>query len=141
MAVVSESEANSYLTRLQTCPGCGLIAVSCVNSPINMTFTGDDKAIETLKIILEEDKVYVCNLDVDVAYHLAHMKQIAAKYLELIQNLEPPEQSKSNQEAAHIFFSKRFNGLSRSAGFKGILDTEPRIKSEFLLDWLTVRGR
>ena len=99
MAVaLPESEVATYLTKLQTRPGNGFIAVGCVNSPTNVTITGDAKEIEVLKSMLEADKVYVRRLDVDVAYHSTHMNRVAAEYLGLIRDLEQPDKPKSNQK-------------------------------------------
>lgn len=95
MAVaLSESDATTYLFEHQSRPLSGHISIGCVNSPTNVTLTGDAKTMESLKTKLDADQIHARVLSVDVAYHSAHMDQVAADYLGLIQRLEQPDQTK-----------------------------------------------
>ena len=62
--------------------------VACINSPSNVTLSGDSSALETLRSILEERNVFSRRLKVDVAYHSAYMHSCSAEYADSIANLE-----------------------------------------------------
>lgn len=84
---LSETEVNRYLKLLTLQFGyCGVV-VGCVNSPTNVTLSGDEIQIDALKLQLEKDQVFARKLQVDVAYHSPHMKKIASDYLQSINDL------------------------------------------------------
>lgn len=56
------------------------LVIGCINSPTNVTVSGDEVQINALKVLLEEQKVFVRKLKVDVAYHSPHMDLIAAQF-------------------------------------------------------------
>lgn len=86
---LSETEVNHYLELLALQFGkCGVV-VGCVNSPANVTLSGDEVQIDTLKLLLEKDLVFARKLQVDVAYHSPQMDQIASEYLQSIKGLQP----------------------------------------------------
>lgn len=64
------------------------IMVSCINSPVNITVSGDESQIEALKQILHDDAVFARRLRVNAAYHSPQMKQIAADCLSLFGTLQ-----------------------------------------------------
>lgn len=100
---LSESEVATYLTKMQNTQGYGQVCIACVNSPGKVTVSGDNKAVEALKIMLEADKVFVRKLYVDVAYHSPQMDEVAGEYAEMIQNLEQPDQRRITQ--SHMYSS------------------------------------
>ncbi|KAI6381444.1 hypothetical protein MCOR25_001140 [Pyricularia grisea] len=57
------------------------ISIACINSPGNVTLAGDEAAIDALKSCLESDGIFAQKLNTGVAYHSAHMNQIASEYL------------------------------------------------------------
>ncbi|KAI4288066.1 MAG: hypothetical protein L6R35_002669, partial [Caloplaca aegaea] len=85
---LSETDAHAYLERLQDVYGSVDITVGCINSPTNVTITGDRKQMDTLESMLRENSVFVRRLAVDVAYHSRHMEYVATEYSTLIQDLE-----------------------------------------------------
>lgn len=67
--------------------------VACINSPSNVTLSGDLSALEVLRSILEKRSVFARRLKVDVAYHSAYMHSCSAEYANSIANLECKEQT------------------------------------------------
>ena len=92
VAALSESEVAEYLITLQHGEDSGHLTVACVNSPNNVTVSGDAKALELLRTTLEADDVFVRKLHVKVAYHSAHMDRVAADYAELLRRSEQPDE-------------------------------------------------
>ena len=62
--------------------------VACINSPHNVTVSGDEEAIDLLKAKLDGDNVATHKLRTSVAYHSPQMEQIAAEYARCLQGLE-----------------------------------------------------
>ena len=85
---LSEDAANTYLSRLVNDFGAAEVVVGCVNSPKNVTLTGDRTQINAIESWLREDSVFVRRLPVDVAYHSPQMNAIAEEYLAQIKHLE-----------------------------------------------------
>ncbi|PKX89224.1 type I polyketide synthase [Aspergillus novofumigatus IBT 16806] len=67
----------------------GTAAVACVNSPSSVTLSGDVDALEQLRAILDERKVFARRLKVEMAYHSRHMNRVFGSYAELIADLKP----------------------------------------------------
>lgn len=81
---LSETEIRPYLDQMTALFGCEGISVGCVNSPYNVTLSGDAHQFSTLMSLFEKENVAARRLVVDVAYHSKSMNQIAAEYLSLI---------------------------------------------------------
>ncbi|PVH93340.1 ketoacyl-synt-domain-containing protein [Periconia macrospinosa] len=64
------------------------VAVACVNSPRNVTLSGDSKRLEEIKCTMEKDNVFVRRLRVDIPYHTSVMAEIANDYLKSMDILE-----------------------------------------------------
>ena len=62
--------------------------VACINSPSNVTLSGNSSALDVLRSILEERSVFARRLKVDVAYHSAYMHSCSPEYADSIANLE-----------------------------------------------------
>ncbi|KAJ5683539.1 Polyketide synthase [Penicillium macrosclerotiorum] len=91
-----------YLTQLTT----GKAVVACINSPSNVTVSGDACAIDELLDVLRDQSVFMRPLNVDVAYHSHHMELIANEYLSSIDPISPrPYTDISSNEEAVAFFS------------------------------------
>lgn len=88
---LSESESRGYLDKLGQHYGATNIVLGCINSPTNVTMTGDRMQIEALESILRDDGIFVRRLHVNVAYHSRHMDEIASEYSSRVQHLEPGE--------------------------------------------------
>ena len=63
------------------------IDVACVNSPSNITVSGDSTHIDALKVHLDKQGVFARKLKVGIAYHCPRMKTVAAEYLDLLKGL------------------------------------------------------
>ena len=85
---LSESQAQTYISRVKTEAGSIGLVVACINSHQNVTISGEKTLVRELTTILEDDKVSVRRLVVDVAYHSPHMHAIASRYAQSIHDLE-----------------------------------------------------
>ncbi|KAF2472400.1 uncharacterized protein BDR25DRAFT_341828 [Lindgomyces ingoldianus] len=75
----------------------GKAVVACINSPSNVTISGDESAIDEIKNALDKDKIFTRKLMVDAAYHSHHMQLVSQQYLDTLAGLEvrPPDQRRS----------------------------------------------
>lgn len=64
------------------------IHVACVNSPTNITLSGEDKAVDALKKHLDEQGVFAQKLSTGVAYHSPAMCALSGEYLKLMGSIE-----------------------------------------------------
>lgn len=80
-----EEEVQPYLRQITK----GTAVIACVNSPRNVTVSGDKAALDELAEMLKPKDVFVRSLIVQNAYHSPHMQVIAEKYLEAIQDIKP----------------------------------------------------
>ena len=60
----------------------GSLVVACLNSPRNLTVSGDKAAIDELAKTLDGQRIFNRILKVDTAYHSHHMLHVANAYLE-----------------------------------------------------------
>lgn len=67
----------------------GDIAVGCVNSPQNVTLTGDEVLINELKERFDARVFFARKLKVKVAYHSSQMEIIATEYGKRLRSLQP----------------------------------------------------
>ncbi|KAK1561623.1 LOW QUALITY PROTEIN: beta-ketoacyl synthase domain-containing protein [Colletotrichum navitas] len=67
----------------------GYLTVACVNSPSNVTISGDVAAIEELHNMLKKTSMFVARLKVEVAYHSEHMQAIYPDYVRSISHIRP----------------------------------------------------
>ena len=81
---LSEKEVQLFLDRTVAPNACNGISVACVNSPFNVTLSGDAHQITTLISLFEQQNVFARKLAVNVAYHSKSMEQIALEYKTLI---------------------------------------------------------
>lgn len=84
----SEEQAASYIDRVAAECGPAEIVVACVNSPSSVTISGDEKQIQMMQHLVEEDALFARKLQVDVAYHSPHMQSIAEEYARQMGQLE-----------------------------------------------------
>ena len=85
---MSEVKAQTYLQAIRSRPGRLGITVSCINSPNNITLSGDPDDLSFLKRLLDEDKIFARKLQVSVAYHSPQMYEVAEEYGSLIGTME-----------------------------------------------------
>ncbi|KAK6345704.1 hypothetical protein TWF718_007613 [Orbilia javanica] len=65
------------------------IYIGCMNSPKNVTITGDADQLDVLKGVLDEKGIFVRKVKVPCAYHSPHMIPIGKKYVQQAGPLEP----------------------------------------------------
>lgn len=65
------------------------VTVACHNSPQSATLSGDVEDVLRVKAKLDAQGIFARKLDVDVAYHSAHMKHAEASYHASMSNLRP----------------------------------------------------
>ena len=85
-----KEEAQSFIAALTS----GSVNVACVNSPSNVTVSGDRAAILELSAVLQTRSVFARELVVDVAYHSHHMNDVAGDYLDALHKVPTPGDSK-----------------------------------------------
>jgi acyl transferase domain-containing protein len=83
---LSEQDVRPYLTLLGP---EDVVVIGCVNSPTNVTLSGDTTALEKIEDALKQTEVFVRKLQVDNAYHSPHMKVISDTYLDSIRDISP----------------------------------------------------
>ncbi|KAF4631137.1 hypothetical protein G7Y89_g6997 [Cudoniella acicularis] len=66
----------------------GRACIAAVNSATSVTLSGDQDAIEELKIIFEDEQKFAGILKVDKAYHSHHMRVCSTKYLNSLAALD-----------------------------------------------------
>lgn len=86
---VSEQEAEAYINEAVPQFRKGDLAIGCVNSPTNVTLTGDEDCVDMVKSLMEKKRLFARKLAVQVAYHSKAMTDIASKYAALIDNISP----------------------------------------------------
>ncbi|KAH8817121.1 putative polyketide synthase [Xylogone sp. PMI_703] len=85
------------------------VVVACVNSPSNVTLSGDREGIKSLERVLEERDVFTRQLRVEHAYHSPHMELISEEYLESIKHIK---NKKEAQSAIRMFSSVSGYGIT-----------------------------
>lgn len=89
---LGEAAVQPYLDQVTE----GQIVVACINSPSNVTLSGDSAGIAQVKRLLDEEKVFARRLVVKTAYHSPHMKALAQAYLESLRDMKPVESGSDN---------------------------------------------
>lgn len=88
MAVgIGEERVKTYLARVANFH----VVVACINSPVNVTVSGDTAGIAQLKTMLDADGIFARKLKVNVAYHSRHMMMISQAYFNSIEDLQVSE--------------------------------------------------
>lgn len=82
LAVGTSVEDATELCELPTMARHGRFVVAAINSSASVTLSGDQKAIDRAKFILEDEKKFVRALKVDTAYHSHHMQPCEGPYME-----------------------------------------------------------
>lgn len=107
MAVgMTEAEATPYLNSLSK----GTAVVACVNSPSSLTISGDEEAIDELKVKLDEQGAFARKLQVEVAYHSHHMTLVADMYRSFLADVEPEVINPEDDGADDVEFFSSVTG-------------------------------
>ncbi|KAL9076207.1 MAG: hypothetical protein Q9157_003764 [Trypethelium eluteriae] len=83
-----------YLKNLKSSFGTCDVVVACINSPSNITLSGNRYQLQALIRSLEEKDIFSRMLRVDVAYHSPEMLQLASQYFKSLGSLERGDESK-----------------------------------------------
>ncbi|KAI0119752.1 hypothetical protein F4814DRAFT_458905 [Daldinia grandis] len=86
---LTEDQAVEYLDGDDLLNSRCPIHVSCINSPSNLTLSGDEEAIDELRDRLTKEGIFAHKLNTGVAYHSPDMQSIASEYLDLMGSLQP----------------------------------------------------
>lgn len=84
-ANLQEDEVEEYLSKV---PLKSTVHIACVNSPTNVTLSGDEADIDILKEYLDESSIFAQKLKTGVAYHSPAMQSIAEEYLQSLGDLQ-----------------------------------------------------
>lgn len=87
---LSEESARKAIKSLRSEAEHFGISIACINSPSNVTVSGEAHLIEKLKLELEERNVFARKLRVPLAYHSPQMESILDDYVSLIGSLSRP---------------------------------------------------
>lgn len=82
---VPEGQIHEHLTKLQVEKR---VCVACVNSPLNITLSGDEAAINDLRNHFASSDIFCQKLQTGVAYHSPAMQRIVEEYLSCLDSLE-----------------------------------------------------
>lgn len=96
MAVgLSAADAQTYVDQVSADLGSERLVVACVNSPVNVTISGEVAHVDYLKTLLDAapGNIFARKLKVGVAYHSFQMREVADEYLERIGKLTLPSVS------------------------------------------------
>ncbi|PYH88158.1 ketoacyl-synt-domain-containing protein [Aspergillus ellipticus CBS 707.79] len=99
---LSETDVQPYLERVRSEVG-GQLDVGCINSPKNVTLTGDESCVDHVKKLLDEEEIFGRKLPVPVAYHSPQMREIAGEYLAALHDIE--SRTEASPEAFPSIFS------------------------------------
>lgn len=90
---IPEADVDAYLDRISLSEN---ICVACVNSPLNVTLSGNDAAIRELAKHLTKDGIFARELKTGVAYHSPAMQQISEEYHSCLSRLEMRQPNDGN---------------------------------------------
>ncbi|KNG88668.1 polyketide synthase [Aspergillus nomiae NRRL 13137] len=84
---LSENEVEPYLELARSKHGNLSLFVSCINSPSNITISGDSEMVGYLKATLDKENITSRPLRTGIAYHTPQMREISADYALSLQGL------------------------------------------------------
>lgn len=93
---LSSEGVKPYLRIVSDRLGSTSLAIACVNSPKNLTISGEAAHLDCLQALLDHDRVFARKLKVTVAYHSFQMKVISENYLACLGNLTRQQPDKSS---------------------------------------------
>ena len=94
---LSEYAIAPYLDDIVARSGRGRLTIGCINSPSNVTVTGDLSCVDALIDLVGQEGVFARKLQIDVAYHSADMEDITGQYSEFTRDIAP----RSDLPASH----------------------------------------
>ena len=107
---LGEREASTYVSQLYK----GTVCVACINSPASTTISGDEAAIDELKAILDDQKVFTSKLKVGLAYHSQHMQEASVRYLHSLKGLNSGQPRPSVKFISSVTATEKGNDFGPS---------------------------
>ena len=102
MAVGASSDViNEMLSSLQS-SFSKIPEIGCMNSPKNITITGERDDLEKLRAVCSERKIFALVLPVKVPYHSREMQSVADTYELLLQGLLTGDKLRTSQEVRMV---------------------------------------
>ncbi|RCI07613.1 hypothetical protein L249_1652 [Ophiocordyceps polyrhachis-furcata BCC 54312] len=97
---VSESRANDIITslHLNTNPKSFGLSIACINSPTNVTVSGEEPLIDTLKTHLDGQKLFARKLRVPLAYHSPQMQATSDSYVSMVGSISAPRDTGASSD-------------------------------------------
>lgn len=86
---LSDLQAQSFLDEHVVNATNSSVVIGCINSPSNVTLSGDADQIEYLRLKLDHEHVFARKLKVNVAYHSKAMEDVSCEYKRLIRDIRP----------------------------------------------------
>lgn len=83
-----QDQVRDYLKAMGNPDAEDSVQIACINSPLNCTLSGPERAIDAVKQSLEADGIFAQKLKTGVAYHSSYMLIIANDYLSRMGTLE-----------------------------------------------------
>ena len=102
---LSEEEVEAHVKETISQSKKGDLTVGCVNSPNNVTLTGDEDCIDMIKCVMEDKGIFARKLALQVAYHSKAMTGISSKYMALINKISPKVTEERSVDAPIMFLS------------------------------------
>lgn len=99
---MSENAITPYLDDVVARLGRGRLTIGCINSPDNVTATGDVSCVDALVGLMGEKGVFARKLPISVAYHSAYMEEFTDRYSEFIRDIHPRTDSPGLKTACKI---------------------------------------
>lgn len=102
MAVgLGASATETYLARLdEHFAGGRRVDMACINSPNNVTLSGDAEQMRFLGDVLREEGVFARTLNIDMAYHSRFMAPVAREYRDSLRGLLCSDSRRSSSSSA-----------------------------------------
>lgn len=85
---LSQDDVLPYIAQIAPGNGPEFLCVACINSPRNVTVSGDVRSVQKLSSALDQDSIFNRVLNVPVAYHSPQMNSISLEYEKAISHLE-----------------------------------------------------
>lgn len=92
-AGISQERARSLIASFENQSLAFGVTVACINSPDNVTLSGEDHIIDQIHAQLRHEGLFCRKLRVPLAYHSRQMEEISQTYESMMGSLSRPQQS------------------------------------------------
>lgn len=88
-----ENRARDLISNLNKDAVAFGLSIACINSPNNVTVSGEENLIDQLKTELDKEKVFARKLRVPLAYHSPQMQAILSRYVHSVGSISVPSRT------------------------------------------------